>query len=1235
MGSQICADLLSAIIDTAISNLISAAAEQISLAVGWEEELETLQNKLRMIKDVLLDAEERQVRDRAVKGWLEKLRDVVFEADDVLDEAAYESEKCKVENQNQKLRKVLNFFTSNPLRFRSDEIARKIKKIIASVEAINNEAREFGLQNRLAGTVVSEHRRNAQTHSTIADLSEFVGRKDDISMIVHLLTDSLDESRLSVLSIVGMPGLGKTTLAQALYNDEQIRNYFGERIWVCVSDNFEVEKILTEMLESLTGNSCAVKNKDTVIQKIREAMGENNFLLVLDDMWDEESHGKFEDLRSCLLGVCKMSRNRVIVTTRNEKVALKMRTLPKHMHHLGKLQTADCWSIIRKRVPGDVSITLELEKIGRDIAQLCGGVPLVARVIGGILCTELLDRITWLSIKGKIEALGPLEHDIEIRGVIKLSFDHLPELALKQCFAFCSIFPKDFVMERKLLIQLWMALGFLQSTEESLMTMEDIGNKYVNDLLSYSLFQEQQRDSFGTLISCKMHDLIHDFAQLISKSETMIWKSQSNIPNVRNLNLIYGIGTVPTNLRDVAPKLLTLFLKGDFSNEMKVDLRSLRVLSFVDSVDTKELPPCVGNMKNLRYLDISRTQITKLPEFIPKLCKLQTFRFMTCRSLEMPPKGIGSLINLRHIYFNNEKQMPANIGKLTCLQTLPMFFVGTTMGCKIGELGSLRGLKGSLKICNLEHVKDKSEAMGAKLHEKTISKLRLRWGKESNRDGDEDVFEGLQPHSDLQVLEIDGYGGKSLPSWMLKNVSNCDMLLLKNLVELRIVQCRKLESIPVMTGFSSLQMLSISNCVELSTIADGAFAKLASLKELRILECPKLERVSSNGLSLPQSLLIPDCKELSSLSTSTCLKVLSLNACKNLRSIPSLCGLTSLEELLFMTCGLEHLPSGLSSCIALKKLGIYNCHSLISIPEELKEIHSLVDLWIDSCPKLRNIPENTLNSLTNLKRLRFGGFSEELEEFPALGSIHSLQGSLEELHLIGWGKLTQFPPEIQNLNFIALKTVSILDFKEVETLPKWLGSLSSLKSLFINGCPRLKYLPSGLSSFTTLEQLSIHGSPNLVFANLEEILGGLAGLKKLWIGSFSEELEQFPSLSSIHNLGTSLEQLHLFGWETLTQLPHQIQYLIALRDLAIFNFNGVEALPDWLGNLSSLQHLWIISCKNLKHLPSAEAIQCLSKLTFLSISDCPELEIRCDRERGPEWHKISHIPTIRMNGEYI
>ncbi|GLT27098.1 hypothetical protein SLA2020_021250 [Shorea laevis] len=527
--------------------------------------------------------------------------------------------------------------------------------------------------------------------------------------------------------------------------------------------------------------------------------------------------------------------------------------------------------------------------------------------------------------------------------------------------------------------------------------------------------------------------------------------------------------------------------------------------------------------------------------------------------------------------------------------------------------------------------------MGAKLHAKTISELRLRWGKES--DQDEDVLQGLQPHSNLQVLEIDGYGGKNLPSWMLKNVLNCDIFLLNNLKTLGIRHCKKLESMPVMPRFSSLQKLYIFDCDELSTIADGAFASLPSLKELWIRRCHKLESVSLDELSLLEEVHIQDCSELNSigdgLSTSTCLKELYLHGCKSLRFIPSLFGLISIQDLSVGDCGLECLPSGLSSCIALKELRIYKCHSLISIPEELKETHSLVSLYIYSCSKLRNIPENILNSLANLKRLMFGGFSEELEEFPALSFNHSLQASLEELRLVGWGKLSELPHQIQNLNLTALRELAISEFNEVETLPNWLGNFSSLKSLIIRDCLRLKCLPSGLSFSSTLEELTICTCPNLVSNKLEELLSGLAHLKKLRIDPFSEELEEFPGLSSIHNFGTSLEELDLYGWEKLTQLPHQIQHLTTLRRLSIWDFQLVEILPEWLGNLSSLQQLLILRCKNMKHLPSAEAMQCLSKLNCLRIVDCPELETRYGKESGPEWYKISHIATIYMNGECI
>ncbi|GLT33364.1 hypothetical protein SLA2020_079600 [Shorea laevis] len=448
MDPQWADPLLSPIISTTISKLISAAAGKISLAVNWRRELATLQEKLTMIKYLLEDAEERRVRDLAVKHWLEKLKDVAREIDDVLDEVAYESVKHKVLIENQMKKKMCFFFThSNPIAFRF-KMGNKIKKTIASVDRINHEAQQFGLQSRFAVTV-SEDRSNPQTHSFIGDPSRVVGRENDVSRMVQLLTDSTNELPLCVLSIVGMPGLGKTTLAKSVFNNMQIQKYFGRTMCVCVSESFDVERIVVEMFESLTKNSCAIRNKDTVVQKIRDELGEDNYLLVLDDVWNEESE-KWADLKSCLLGICKKSGNRIVVTTRNENVALIMETRPEHRHHLQPLNDDECWCIIMQRVFGDDSAPLELVEIGRDIAKKCGGVPLVASVIGGTLCIKRPCTAEWLSVKIKIDAMGSLEFQNNgIMHVLKLSFDRLPHPTLKQCFALCSIFPKDFVMRRE------------------------------------------------------------------------------------------------------------------------------------------------------------------------------------------------------------------------------------------------------------------------------------------------------------------------------------------------------------------------------------------------------------------------------------------------------------------------------------------------------------------------------------------------------------------------------------------------------------------------------------------------------------------------------------------------------------------------------------------------------------------------------------------------------------------
>jgi hypothetical protein len=206
-----------------------------------------------------------------------------------------------------------------------------------------------------------------------------------------------------------------------------------------------------------------------------------------------------------------------------------------------------------------------------------------------------------------------------------------------------------------------------------------------------------------------------------------------------------------------------------------------------------------------------------------------------------------------------------------------------------------------------------------------------------------------------------------------------------------------------------------------------------------------------------------------------------------------------------------------------------------------------------------------------------------------------------------------------------------------------LQELSSLQYLIIKSCDKLiSFDWHGLRQLPSLVHLAITACPRLSDFPEDDCLGGLTQLEYLRIGGFSEEMEAFPAgvLNSFQhlNLSGSLKSLIINGWDNLKSVPHQLQHLTALEELKIRGFDGEEfeeALPDWLANLSSLQSLWILNCKNLKYLPSSTAIQRLSKLKTLDIWGCPHLEENCREENGSEWPKISHIPRIFIKGRRV
>ncbi|GKV02269.1 hypothetical protein SLEP1_g14726 [Rubroshorea leprosula] len=1170
--------ILGPVIEEALFKVASFTAGQIRLAWGLEKELSKLRSSLNLIQHVLQDAEERQ-SEVAIRDWLQELKDVAYDMVDVLDEVEYEVLQQKVETQSQ-VKRVRNFFSpSNPIAFRFN-IANKIKKINESLVKVREDAVFTTLLARNKSPRVGKSQPG--THSFLD--SKFESRRDeDVTEIVKLLTEQRSHQHpISVISLIGMAGVGKTTLAKLLCKEIKNRNLFDEVAWVCVSDDFDERAILKGMLEYHDQNAGGINNIDVLLKRLEEKLEKKTFLLVLDDVWEDNSN-TWATFSGLLSNFVKTSGNSIVVTTRKEGVASSIaECLPLQRHPLKRLSDDDCWLIIKEK------------------------------------------------------AFGSTEASI-------------PDQQLEDI-----VFPKDFNFEKDDLIQHWMAQGFLCSSSQEM--MEDIGNKYVSDLISNCLFHDVETDKYGDIISFKMHDVVHDLALLVSEGETLILKNDSIHENscIRHLKVPSSVVVDPTILRGVAPKLHSLFSEVDFCSMSRMDLKSIRSLS-LKKADGDKLPASPSKLKHLRYLDISNTKIRALPKSFSKLYNLQTLKLMYCSHLQKLPDGMENLISLRHFYFSNDKLMPRNIGRLTSLQTLSLFVVGKEKGYHIEELGRLSQL-GALRICNLEFVKSKSEATKANMEQKTrLYEVKLEWGRseEEGYNSYEEVLEGLQPPSNLKKLSISGYMGEKFPSWMEKGVNlSGDAFLLNNLLKLGLYGCGECMDIPslgflpnlqnlkiwsmekvkrmgskfylnrsniassshgggdTITLFSALKTLRIDNMGSLEEWAEiEGVLVFPCLEKLEIRSCPKLRTWSMSGFASHHKLselLIYNCSSLVAIPNidgQLSLKTLSIYDCPELVCLPNgLDTCTSLQDLWINRCSNLEEFSGLSIShpnISIEVLSLNRCDKIKSLPHQLQHLVALKRLSTHNCNGVEAFPE----WLTRLKQLKMGPFYSELEEFPGLTSIHHLRSSLENLELVGWDNLKSLPDQLQHLT--ALKELKIDSFTRVEALPEWLGNLSSLTSLSIHSWNKLKSIP-------------------------EECLGRLTCLKRLSMGPFWSELEEYPGLTSTHHLHSSLKSLTLEGWDKLKSLPHQLRHLTALQQFTISRFNGVEALPECLGDLSSLQWLNIYDCDNLTHLPSVKVMHRLSNLETFYIGNCPKLKERCARERGPEWPKISLIPSTHI-----
>ncbi|XP_009775466.2 putative disease resistance protein RGA1 [Nicotiana tabacum] len=565
---------------------------------------------------------------------------------------------------------------------------------------------------------------------------------------------------------------------------------------------FNVEKLLKQIVNSVRDDLRESLDMNELQNLVRETLYEKKYLLVLDDVWNEDTM-KWDDLKKLLMVGAFGSK--ILVTTRNEAVASIMGTIPAYC--LKGLSSEDCLTVFLRKAfeQGQEVLYPNLVGIASDIVQNCEGNPLLLMTLGSSLHMET-NEWEWHEVKNH-EMWNSKQND-NILPALKVSYERLPS-NLKVCLAYCSVFPKGCVIEIDKLIQLWVAEGLVSKSNES-EDLEHIGIQYFQELLSRSFFQdvEEYRSVFTSL--CKLHDLVHDLALSAAGVEFCTVNSHTQIISDEARHVAFSdydlsaaelpasllnnqtLRTISFSVDGVGP-MSTMFIENCIARFVQ-----LRVLDISHSC-FDELPRSVGELKYLRYLDInSNGSIKELPDSINKLLSLQTLRLSHCAQLEGLPKDIGNLISLRHLHITT---------KQTC-------FPDKAIGC----LSSLR----SLYIHSCTNLVSLSE--------------------------------GLQYLTSLRTLAIIGCPRLTFFPSTMKHLTALENLLIVDCEELTLLEWQDIEGLRMIRSLvigglpeleskdvqrlGNLQMLVLAGLPQLVALPRWLEGASATLQYLRVERCP-------------------------------------------------------------------------------------------------------------------------------------------------------------------------------------------------------------------------------------------------------------------------------------------------------------------------------------------------------------------------------------------------------------
>ncbi|KAJ9541121.1 hypothetical protein OSB04_027627 [Centaurea solstitialis] len=1215
--------VLGAFINVLFEKLASADLIKLARSEGIHSQLVKWKTTLLQIQALLVDAGNKHITDGAVALWLHELQDLAYDIDDLLDDLATEAmrrnfnqESDHATGSSSSTNKVFKFipacctkFTPSNIKY-CHKMSCKLDEITTKLQHLAEQKNTLGLNVSMDVVERSNGTYKRLEETSLVDESKVMGREGDKEALLEkLLGDEACKRNVGIVSIVGLGGIGKTTLAKVLYNEKKVKDHFELRAWVCVSEEFNVFNLSKAIFQAVAGMNQEFGNLDLLHVALKEKLLNKRFLVVLDDVWNED-YREWELLQSPF--VVGAPGSKVIVTTRKTKVASVMNSF--QPYNLNVLSHEKALSLFAQYALDEPNFynhpTLRLT--GQSIVKKCGRLPLALVTLGRMLRTKATDD-EWKEVLNS--EIWDLQDESQILPALRLSYYDLPR-HLKQLFAYCSLLPKGYVFDKIELVLLWMAEGFLNQSYGK-KSKESLGREYFEELKSRSFFQTLAHDQSRYI----MHDLINDLATSVAGEfffrldETMdAYDMNESFEKFRHVSFIgqgyeayrklKGNLKRARGLRTFLPVSHNFWIRFYLTNnvlaELLPQLQFLRVLNLSNHTITK-VPPSIGSLKHIRYLNFSRTSIECLPEQVSDLYNLQSLLLVSCKVLSSLCVSFAKLINLRHLNINDTPmltKMPLGIGGLTSLQTLSKVIIEGGNGFKISDLKGISDLQGRLSVMGLDKVTSAIQANDALQQKKGLDDLVLEWSDDfddsRNHMIEYEVLEELRPHHKLKRLEILFYGGIKFPSWVnnplfdrltelrLRGCVRCTCLTaLGHLESLKKLYVEGMDGVKILgyevlgpidsfhgIAFPLLEVLEFSNMqgwekwsTRLGGDIDGASRSFPRLRKVSIMKCPKLVQISIDLMPSLNNLCISFCsKEVleSMVSVSSSIVTLEMVRVEGLAQLNG--------EVVELLGAVEDLT--IRGCDELR----YLCESK---SEECKFLVSLRKLEIRSCMRLVSLGEKGVNLGTSTEHVR------QME----------LPDTLEHLHIELCNSLTSFTLSLMHELPSSLKTLKVLSCHNIESISdNGFGIIPPLclEYLHITGCKNLKLLPfryEHLERLTSLEHLLISHCPSMDYS----FPCGLwpPNLRTLRIGCLNKPMSEW----GMQNYPTSLVHLALFGQDSgvvsfvaNAEDVTSSSFLLppSLISLEIFNFMDVESVSEVIQHLPCLKELRIWSCPKLR-----------------------------------------------------